>query len=137
MNQLRGSCLCGEVTYTAPSKPLQVVACHCALCRKLTGAALSVYVVSRTEYFQVDDPSSQLRRHQVTERTSRSFCGVCGSPLFNQNPSSYPGLTMLYLGSTDSPELHEPAIQIFCESRLPWLEQASLGREFRRFPSDA
>jgi hypothetical protein len=126
MTKMNGSCLCGSVRYSVNRAPVQVVACHCNLCRRMTGAPFSVYVVARSADLQVEDQNADLRQHQVTERTTRSFCGKCGTPLFNSNAHDYPGLRMLYLGTTEAPERHLPAMEIFCESKLPWVELGTL-----------
>jgi hypothetical protein len=34
---LKGSCLCGAVTYEASGEPKRFYHCHCSRCRKATG----------------------------------------------------------------------------------------------------
>ena len=34
---LKGSCLCGDVTFTVTGAPHDPAACHCSQCRKMSG----------------------------------------------------------------------------------------------------
>ena len=134
MTVFNGSCLCGNVRYSVGRAPVEVVACHCGLCRRMTGAPFSVYVVARSADLQVQELNADLRQHLVTERTTRSFCGMCGTPLFNSNADDYPGLSMLYLGTAEAPERHVPTMEIFCESKLPWVVLGTPCRAHARSP---
>jgi hypothetical protein len=103
----------------------------------MTGAPFATYVVAKARDVSFEDTHTHLKRHQVTERTSRAFCSNCGSPLFNSNPTTYPGVTMLYLGCTEEPQRYVPGMQIFCERKLSWVELSQGSSEFRRSPGEA
>ena len=137
MNEITGGCKCGETGFSVAGPALQVVTCHCGMCRSLTGAAFSTYVVVREEHFAVVKGSDKLANYQVTDRTSRYFCSTCGTSLFNSNPETYKGLRMLYLGTVQGSERFEPRINIFCESKLPWVTLHESSKSFRRTPGDA
>lgn len=76
----KGSCLCGAVRFevSVPLKPPD--ACHCTMCRKLSGH----YWVS------TDLPRSAVTVHgedkvtwyRSSEKVRRGFCSVCGATLF-------------------------------------------------------
>lgn len=136
MPSLLGRCLCGKIEYTVAQPPLQVVACHCAMCRRMTGSPFSVYLVVREKDLTMTRGEDASATHQVTQRTTRTFCGTCGSPLFNLNPVTYPGLAMLYLGSTDRPHHHPPVLEIFCESKLEWANVGTPTKAFARSPRE-
>lgn len=137
MTAFKGACLCGNVQYSVGRAPVQIVACHCGLCRRMTGAPFTVYAVARSNDVQVRERGAGLRQHQVTERTMRSFCGNCGTPLFNANAVAYPGLSMLYFGTTDALQLYVPTLEIFCESKLPWVVLGTPCRAHARSPGEA
>lgn len=103
----------------------------------MTGAPFSVYLVARSTDLQVQEQNADLRQHQITERTTRSFCGKCGTPLFNSNPDDYPGLSMLYLGTAEAPERHVPTMEIFCESKLSWVALGIQCRSHALSPGEA
>lgn len=135
MNQIVGGCKCGSVRFSAEGPELQVVSCHCSMCRGLTGAAFSTYVVVREDQFTVTEGCAKLTRYEVTDRTSRHFCSTCGTSLFNSNPETYRGLRMLYLGTVLGNERFAPRINIFCESQLLWVTVPESSKSFQRTPS--
>ena len=134
-NAVRGSCACGQVRYEVASSPLQVVACHCDLCKRMGGGPFSVYVVVRAKDFHLAAGNTQA--YQATERTTKHFCGSCGTPMFNANPATYAGLAMLYVGTTEHPKAHVPRLNIFCESKLEWVTPNEGSKAFARAPGEA
>jgi hypothetical protein len=100
----------------------------------MTGAAFSTYVVVRAAQLAVTGNPAQLAAYQVTDRTRRFFCRACGTPLFNVNPETYKGLSMLYLGTVQGHESLEPTVQLFCESKLSWTTLHEAARSFSRAP---
>jgi hypothetical protein len=70
-----GGCLCGAVRFSVRGEPLVVDTCHCADCRKATGAAFVVCA---------DWPRSTFTSAgQVQVFNGRSFCPACGSRVFH------------------------------------------------------
>ena len=134
MNPITGSCKCGETGFKVDGPALQAVTCHCCLCRSMTGAAFSTYVVVKEAQLTVTGNPKQLAVYQVTDRTRRFFCRSCGTPLFNLNPATYKGLSMLYLGTVQGHESLEPTVQLFCESKLSWTRLHEGARSFPRAP---
>lgn len=77
---MRGSCLCGAVTFATDARPAHVLACHCTQCRKQSGhywAAASVPALA----IAID---GEVRWHQASPTARRGFCPACGSFLFWQ-----------------------------------------------------
>jgi len=79
-DQHTGGCLCGAVRYVVTDLPHHMHACHCTICRRISGAAtMSVNVPEAAMQISGDD-------HIVTYVSStwaaRSFCGRCGSGLW-------------------------------------------------------
>ena len=137
MNEIAGGCKCGEIGFNVDGPALQIVTCHCGMCRSLTGAAFSTYVVVREELFRITEGSEKPASYEVTYRTRRHFCRNCGTSLFNSNPETYKGLKMLYFGTIRGNERFEPRINIFCESKLPWVTVHASSKSFQRTPGDA
>jgi hypothetical protein len=134
MNPITGSCKCGETGFKVDGPAMQIVTCHCGLCRSMTGAAFSTYVVVREAQFTATGDAEHLAAYQVTDRTRRHFCRACGTPLFNVNPETYKGLRMLYLGTVEGHEHLDPGLHIFCESKLSWATFPEAGQSFQRAP---
>jgi hypothetical protein len=135
MTESFGSCECGQIQYKVAGPVLQVVACHCALCRSMTGAPFSSYVVVNEKHFAVTSGHEILANYAVTERTKRHFCVTCGTPIFNSNPHTYNGLAMIYLGTVVGHENLAPEISIFCESKLGWVNIHESSKSFPHAPT--
>jgi hypothetical protein len=118
MSKLTGSCNCGAINYDVDGDVRSVVNCHCNLCRKMNGSAFSTYVAVSDDHFKL--LNGDLVVHKVSEHAEKSFCGKCGTPIFNSNPK-YAGLKILHFGSLDDSLNLEPKVNIYCESRLDWL----------------
>ena len=117
---LTGSCHCGKVRYAVHGDVLSVVNCHCGLCRNLSGAAFTSYVVVREADFRVEQGRESIARYAATPKAAKQFCVACGTPLFNTNPIDYPNLLMAYLGTLRTATELTPRINVFRESMLPW-----------------
>ena len=86
----------------------------------MNGSAFSSYAVipySALEIFGRSD----LGAYSVTPSATKHYCNRCGTPLFNLN-SKHAGACMLYLGALERSEEHSPALNVYCESMLSWLE---------------
>lgn len=112
-----GGCLCGAVRFRAVGRPVRVELCHCATCRRSTGAAFAAFVLYRGDRFYMERgattafaSSPELKRHG---------CSACGSPLFNRFIGSDD--VDIHLGTFDAPETFEPESEIWTERRLPWV----------------
>lgn len=116
-----GSCLCNTVKYTV-SGPIKAVAnCHCKTCQKTTGGVFATIAVIDENDFKITEGQDTLATYQVSDKATKYFCRTCGTPLFNLH-KKYPGNCMTQVGSLDEPSLVTPAINIFCDSMLPWVK---------------
>ena len=75
-----GGCLCGAVRYAITQVPHHMHACHCGICRKISGSATISFYVPH------DAIRLEGRQHIVSYASSdwaeRSFCGRCGAGLW-------------------------------------------------------
>lgn len=129
MSEMTGRCSCGDLAYKVSGKARSVVNCHCRVCRKMNGSAFSTYVAVGADDFQFVDgvPAS----YQVSENIGKSYCGSCGTPIFNSN-IKYEGLFILHLGSLDVPEIHTPQANIYCDSELDWIPSISDQKQYQQ-----
>lgn len=134
-NEVHGGCACGQVRYEVASAPVQIVACHCSLCRRISGGPFSVYVVVREKDFRLT--AGETSRYRATDRTTKHFCSSCGTPVLNSNPGTYKGVVMLYVGTTEDPRIYVPRLNIFCESKLDWVDPNEGSKVFNRSPGEA
>jgi hypothetical protein len=110
-----GGCRCGAVRFEASAEPFHVSYCHCADCRKASGAPVSAFVG-----FKVDDFSLVgIKGDYVNGTVTRSFCTVCGSPLAYRD-TRLPDDIYLTLGAMDRQEQYVPTLHAWVEQKLPY-----------------
>lgn len=115
-----GSCHCGEVVFEIDGKVLNVVNCHCSICRKVNGGAFSSFAVVPEGIFTVVKGRDLLTRYAMSDKGEKNFCSVCGAPVFNRN-KLYPEIAVVPLGCFDEPARLTPQVDIYCVDRLPWV----------------
>ena len=77
---LKGSCLCGAVTFQVTGSFSQIEVCHCVQCRKWTGHFFANVEVPR-DSLQING-ESHVTWHHSSQKVRRGFCATCGSSLF-------------------------------------------------------
>ena len=124
MPRIEGGCLCGSVRYNSDAEPKAVINCYCETCRKNSGSTNSfnlampegsVKVTGETVAAYVD------RSGASGKPFNRFFCSRCGSHFLSRGPG-YEGLEFIKAGTLDDPEGYVPALHIWCEEKLGWLE---------------
>lgn len=75
---IKGSCLCGAITYTANGSVGAPSACHCTQCRKQSGHVWASSYVEKGE-LAID---GDVCWYQSSDNARRGFCPTCGSALF-------------------------------------------------------
>lgn len=114
---ITGRCLCGAVCYQAQASISAPTLCHCASCRRASGAHVLGWLTVRATDFRI------LHGAPVTFTSSpgvrRTFCATCGSPLMYQH-SARPGEIDVTIGTLDTPEDYPPADHTWMKDALPW-----------------
>jgi hypothetical protein len=78
-NTLKGSCLCGAVTYEVRGPFNMMVHCHCSMCRKHHGSAFATFVGAPLMSFKWLTGEDQVASYASSEKGRRFFCRHCGS----------------------------------------------------------
>lgn len=94
---MKGSCLCGQVTYRISAEPRSIVACHCVQCRKSSGHYVAA-TQTLMEKLEISGAAG-LTWYASSATAKRGFCKVCGSQLFWTEPGS--GKISVMAGSID------------------------------------
>jgi hypothetical protein len=123
LNEENGSCGCGSVKFKLRAEILNIVNCHCKMCRSHNGTSFSTYAVLPHSALEVTIGKDLVNRYTAGS-AQKHFCGKCGTPLFNLN-EKYPGVCMIYAGTLDSSDRIAPKINVWCESKLAWLDTLS------------
>lgn len=124
---ISGRCYCGATTFRAARPPLRVAYCHCADCRRSTGAPVAAFACF--EEGDVTFAPSEGRRAAASSGVKRTFCPSCGSPLSGRY-DYLPGQVYVPLGLIDQAADLPPGLHAHASERLPWLHIAD---ELERF----
>ena len=111
-----GGCLCGSIRYRAAEAPRWAAHCHCAMCRKVSGAAFLSFVEFRAATFEWTRGSPA--RYQSSSGVARGYCPDCGSTLTYESDD----LKLISLGTLDEPADVLLESHCFTDSRLPCIK---------------
>lgn len=132
---MKGSCLCGAVTYevTPPFKTFQY--CHCSRCRKFTGSAYSPNLFVPPSQFSWKKGESLVGRfeHPDAKYFATCFCKICGSSM----PWAVQGgvNVVVPVGTLDEDPGIAPQQNVFWGSRPDWLTSDCELKNFDKFPT--
>lgn len=120
---IRGSCLCGAVTFEATTVTGPMETCHCNRCRKLSGTAAMTAIGVRAEDFRFLSGGDLIRSYAApilyAEPAYRSyFCSRCGSALPADDVTT--GFMEIPAGLLDDDPGLRPDKHIFVELMAPW-----------------
>ena len=115
---VRGSCLCGSVTYEATGPFSMMVNCHCSICRKQHGAAFATHLVAPLAGFRWLSGADGLLNFRSSERGMRSSCKTCGSPAPTLLTDA--GMAFLPAGPLEGELGITPQSHFFVGSKAPW-----------------
>jgi hypothetical protein len=77
---MKGSCLCGGVTFEISGPLRPVVVCHCTQCRKQSGH-VGAFTACADPDLQFSSQNT-LAWFRASDAAQRGFCNACGSLLF-------------------------------------------------------
>ena len=122
MSDLKGSCMCGQISYDSNAEPVMTAVCHCLDCQKQTGTSFSIVVGVPENELQVSGkPSIYSTTGDSGKTVNRHFCGDCGSPIYSQ-ADMLPGVLLLKAGTLEDTSWLSPELEIWCDSRQNWLQ---------------
>ena len=81
-----GSCYCGAVELELTGPPLDMGYCHCANCRKYSGAPLNAFSLWKAGDVKVKKGSDLLLHFQSSEISDRRYCSKCGAHVMIDHP---------------------------------------------------
>src|SRR4051812_10072643 len=134
MVNISGGCSCGKVRFSAQADPAFVAVCHCTACQKASGSAFSVVialpapavtVTGDTTTYNSSGDSGQGRHYR--------FCPKCGSPV-TSSIEIMPDMLMIRSGSLDDPSWVKPSMEIYCDSKQPWVALSGDMKSYPKMP---
>lgn len=111
-----GGCLCGALRYRITGPIESVVHCHCAMCRRASGAPVVTWVTVTTDRFAVTKGAPAT--YKSSDHGERGFCSTCGAQLTFRS-THRPDDVDVTLGTLDRPEGLAASHHIWTASRLP------------------
>ncbi len=115
-----GGCLCGAVRYRAAAEPRYATHCHCAMCRRSSGAPMVTWVAFPTASLTYTLGAPRLYRSSDT--AERGFCAACGSQLTFRYQEGSDEID-ISAGSLDDPDaIIAPRDHLWTSSQVAWLK---------------
>ena len=115
-----GGCACGSVRYTCNELPVAALNCHCEACQITSGAPFaSGFVVSVASTVVTGTPVAHSVLGASGGKTTRSFCGTCGTPLFTRG-EVVPHFMSIRFPTLDDSSDFKPALDIWTSKAQPW-----------------
>lgn len=117
---LKGSCLCGAVTYEVDGEPGPIIHCHCQTCRKTHGSAFSSVMPVSREHFRWVAGEEGLKAIESSPGKFRRFCSNCGSHIVAERLDQ-PNV-LLRLGCLDTEIQETPKAHIWRSDGASWYD---------------
>ena len=111
----KGSCLCGQITYSVKGPLRPVIACHCQQCRKSSGHHVAATSAARGDIAIVGD----VTWYVSSPTARRGFCGTCGSQMFWDGAGAN---LSIFAGTFDGDTGLTLAGHIFCADKGDYYE---------------
>jgi len=127
-----GGCLCGAVRYRATAAPLRGVICHCAMCRRHSGAPALAFVHFPAASFAW--LGSQPTWFRSSPNAERGFCSQCGSTLAMRE-EVLADRVQVCVGTLDDPARVRIDDHVWTRSRIPWFDTHDRLPRFERSSS--
>jgi hypothetical protein len=127
-----GGCHCGAVRFAVEGAPAFSALCHCADCRRCSGAPVTAWGMFPTEAFSWT--KGEPRLYASSEHSRRWFCGDCGTGLAYVNEAMMPGVVDIQVATLDDPGAIPPLLQMQMADAISWMATAHTLPAHDRFP---
>ena len=134
-HKIKGSCLCGNVTFEITAAFEQFHLCHCSRCQKATGSAHASILFTKPEAIKWLSGEKSIKHFKLPSAQffAKSFCNECGSTVPKIVKDGQ--FLMVPAGSLDNPPEIKPQDHIFWKDRACWYDDAVEAPHFNEYPS--
>lgn len=115
---MRGTCLCGEVSFEIAGPMPRLYLCHCSLCRKQGGSASNASLVIHGENFRWIGGERRISSYERPTGFRSHFCSRCGSPV--PNPLADTDYYWVPAGLLDGDAKLQVGAHLFVGSKAAW-----------------
>lgn len=120
-DSITGQCHCGAVSWTAALPHTIALNCHCNMCRSLSGADYSSWLVLAADQFTLLSGADVLTAYQASEQFSKTFCRQCGSTVSCVNDNKFPDHIYVAKGNITSVFDLPAEVQVYTKYKADWL----------------
>jgi hypothetical protein len=115
-----GRCLCGALRYQIDGPFVDMLHCHCSMCRKHHGTPFATWAAAPIAGFRWLSDTSSLASYRSSERGHREFCRICGSvaPMVEESF----GMVIAPAGNLEGDPGIRPTKHMFVGSKAGWYE---------------
>ena len=117
---IQGRCLCGAVRYEVDGPIVDMVHCHCSMCRKHHGTPYATWAAAPLAGFRYTAGEAEIGRYDSSPGHQRSFCTHCGSVTPERLEEM--GLVIMPAGNLEGDLGVRPSKHMFVASKAPWHE---------------
>lgn len=128
---LTGGCHCGDIRYETADEAVHHMLCHCADCRKCSGAPAVAWALASAAQVRI---SGEPVWYASSDQGRRGFCGRCGTGLFYTNAEIFPGQIDVQSATLDDPDAIPLQGQIQTAERIAWMTALNRLPAFERYP---
>lgn len=121
--EIKGYCLCRELTYRIYSETGEIYQCHCSKCRRVTGSSANANTIVAADRFSWLKEPLTLKRY-VRDGWVSAFCSVCGAKAPIEDRKS--GIFYVPAGSLEQHDVLKVTKHIHVESKASWDEIGGL-----------
>ena len=130
----QGGCVCGAVRFEIDVPAVWAWHDHGATTRHAHGAAYATYVGTWRSRLRLLEGAEHLSRYEHTAtRTARSFCAICGTPVFYERPRAPKMVNIpraLFTGRTG----REPRYHLNLTEQADWAYHGAALAPLKGFP---
>lgn len=117
---MKGSCLCGAITYEIDSIDMPISHCHCQTCRKAHAAMFVSTAGVKREHFHWLNGKEKLTAFESSPGKLRYFCSVCGSHLVAERLVQ--AHVIIRVATLDDDPDCKPIMHIWRSHDVAWLQ---------------
>jgi len=113
-----GHCLCGALHYQVDGPFVDMLHCHCSMCRKHHGTPFATWAAAPASGFRWVGDTSALASYQSSAKAHRDFCRICGSvaPMVLDEM----GMVIVPAGNLEGDPGIRPTAHMFVGSKASW-----------------
>jgi hypothetical protein len=132
---ITGSCLCGDLRWTAHAPAKWMGLCYCADCRKASGSGFIPFMGFDASALTITGRwTVHTTTHADGRAAVRNSCIVCGGLVFGGKLGETDEYN-IYAGSLDDPSHFKPTVAIFTRDKPDWLPIPAGLKTFETMPN--